>query len=259
MVIAVASYSLRDHFRDGRITAESYPQFCREKFDITALEYNDMFIKDDSPAGLEAIRKAIEAAGATADFMAIGGNLVGGSPEERKEEIEKVRGWLKAAHTLGMPAVRINLGRTGDEERDRTEGVELGAQALNELLPTLQQLNIRSTIENHGGPSKWADTVVRVIEKTDRDWIGACPDFGNFGHGEDAYESLAMLAPYAFHVHAKTHNFTPDGEEQDLDYGRILGIYKRAGYDGLLSIEYEGKEDQVEGVLKTRDLIRKHW
>ena len=259
MEIAVASYSLRDYFKSGELALETFPQLCRDKFDLSALELNALFVTDESTDGIARIRDAVEAAGCRAIFYTIEGNLVGGGPEERRKALERARERLDQAHALGVSGCRINLGSTGDLDRDQTEGVELAAAAFNQLLPTLREYKIRATIENHGGVSKFADPIISVIEKTDPEWIGACPDFGNFGHGEDAYESLTKLAPYAYHAHAKAHNFTEEGEEADLDYARILESYKQAGYDGPIAIEYEGKEEQVGGVLKTRDLVRKHW
>jgi hypothetical protein len=32
-----------------------------------------------------------------------------------------------------------------------------------------------------------------------------------------------------------------------------------ASYVGALSIEYLGEDDPIEGIRKTRDLIRRHW
>ena len=259
MEIAVASYSLRDYFKSGEVTLETFPQLCRDRFDLTALELNALFMPEDDAGAPDRIRQAVEAAGCRAVCYTIEGNLVGGGPDERRKALDQARKRLDQAHALGVPVCRINLGSTGDLDRDQTEGVDLAAEAFNQLMPTLKEYNIRATIENHGGVSKFADPIISVIEKTDPEWIGACPDFGNFGHGEDAYESLTKLAPYAYHAHAKAHNFTEEGEEADLDYARILESYKQAGYDGPIAIEYEGKEEQVGGVLKTRDLVRKHW
>jgi sugar phosphate isomerase/epimerase len=38
-----------------------------------------------------------------------------------------------------------------------------------------------------------------------------------------------------------------------------VGTLKSAGYDGVVSIEYEGDGDAAMGIHKTRDLIEKYW
>jgi sugar phosphate isomerase/epimerase len=88
--------------------------------------------------------------------------------------------------------------------------------------------------------------------------VGACYDFGH-GAPERIYDAARILAPYAFHVHAKSRAFDPRGEETSIEYGRVLSILRFASYVGALSIEYLGEDDPIEGIRKTRDLIRRHW
>jgi sugar phosphate isomerase/epimerase len=165
---------------------------------------------------------------------------------------------LKAAAYLGCPIVRINIGGSGDDEKDSTVGVQRVIAAFNEMLPLAKQYGIKITIENHGGVSKKADWILAVIKGTDPKWVGSCLDFGNWPD-DVRYSETQKLANYAYHVHCKTHTFAPDGEETRMRYSRLLGMMKAAKYNRAVSIEFEGPGDQVEGVKKTRDLIIKYW
>jgi sugar phosphate isomerase/epimerase len=89
--------------------------------------------------------------------------------------------------------------------------------------------------------------------------LGTCPDFGNFPSSVDRYQGLRLLAPKALHAQAKSWRFRRDGEERSIDYRRALGILHEAGYDGPIAIEYEGPGNDLEGCLRTRALILKHW
>jgi hydroxypyruvate isomerase len=60
-------------------------------------------------------------------------------------------------------------------------------------------------------------------------------------------------------VHAKCHNFLPNGEERDADYKYLLGLLQQSHYQGAVSIEYEGEEDQMLGVQKSAALILRYW
>ena len=51
-------------------------------------------------------------------------------------------------------------------------------------------------MENHGGVSKTAANIIRIIKATDPKWVGALVDFGNFPI-EHKYEEVEMVAPYA--------------------------------------------------------------
>jgi sugar phosphate isomerase/epimerase len=131
------------------------------------------------------------------------------------------------------------------------------------MLPLAKKFSIKMTIENHGGCSKTAERILKVIDGTDPNYVGSCLDFGNWPSEpkELKYSEIAKLAPHAFHTHAKTHHFLPNGEESEIDYKRVFGMLKREKYAGAISIEWEGDDpkDPVEGVKMTRDLIRKHW
>jgi L-ribulose-5-phosphate 3-epimerase len=155
--------------------------------------------------------------------------------------------------------VRINVGNTGAENADDTLGVERVIKIFNEqLVPLAKELNIRISIENHGGVSKTAANVVRIIKGTDSKWVGALVDFGNFP-ADVRYDEVALAAPYAFVTHVKVNVFDDKGEAAEYDFPRVLGTMKKNHYKGPISIEYEGKDDPVEGVQKTKALILKYW
>jgi sugar phosphate isomerase/epimerase len=113
-------------------------------------------------------------------------------------------------------------------------------------------------MENHGGVSKTAANIVKIIQGTDPKWVGALVDFGNFPL-EHRYEEVAIVAPYAFVTHVKVNVFDDHGEAKEYDFPRVLGMLKKNHYKGPISIEYEGKGDPVEGVQKTKALIVKYW
>jgi len=111
-------------------------------------------------------------------------------------------------------------GGQGMPRRDKTDGVAWSVEALQELLPVAKECNFMMVIENHGGPSAHAEQIVKIIESVDPDWVGSCPDFGNF-RADDRYEQIEKVVPYAKNVHAKTHKFTPDSDEVELDFPLI--------------------------------------
>ncbi len=47
-------------------------------------------------------------------------------------------------------------------------------------------------------------------------------------------------------------------DETTIDYLRMLGIVKDAGYRGYVGIEYEGQEfDEYEGIRVTKELMER--
>lgn len=131
--------------------------------------------------------------------------------------------------------------------------------ALRELVPHAGRCEIPLVIENHWGISSRPENIIRVIDELNTPWLGTCPDFGNFPRDVDLYEALKLLAPKALHAQAKSSSFRNDGEEKHINYRRCLQILRDSGYDRTLSVEYEGTGNDLEGCLRTRELIMKYY
>jgi len=256
-MLSCDTYSLRDYFAQGRLDYLTVPAKLKE-LGIPGITYNDIWMKSYDTAYLDQIKKACADAGITITGFICEGNLATLDDAKWNAQIEENAKKMKAAAYLGAKVIRMNLGGLGDEAKDDTIGAERCIAAFKKLIPLAKELGIKMTIENHGGVSKKADTILKVIKGSDPRWVGACLDFGNWPD-DIRYTESAKLAPYAYHVHAKTHTFNEQGEDVNKDYKRLLQMLKDANYKYAVSIEYEGPEDQIEGVKKTRDLILKYW
>ena len=85
---------------------------------------------------------------------------------------------------------------------------------------------------------------------------GTLPDFGNFclkrKGGETMgcqcveeyprYEGVEKMMPYAKAVSAKSYTFDDKGQEEIIDYKKMLKIVKEGGYKGFIGIEFEGTD-----------------
>jgi len=97
--------------------------------------------------------------------------------------------------------------------------------------------------------------VLRVVKEVDSPWLQVTLDTGNFL--EDPYDKLEQLLPHTVLVQAKTYYGGGEWYTLDLDYPRIAGILKNAGFKGWVSLEMEGKEDPAKAVPKSYDVLRK--
>ena len=255
-LLSCETYSFREIIRAGKLDMLAVPEFYKE-LGIIGISYNDMFFKSFDDDYVDQIKAAVKKADRIVTCFIMEGNLASADEALRRKQIETDKMKLRVAHRLGAPLVRINVGSTGKQENaDDTLGLERVIAAFKEILPLAKELNVKISIENHGGVSQKADNVVKIIKATDPKWVGALVDFGNFL--EARYEEIPKVAPYAFSTHIKVGFFHPDGEA-DIDLPRIFAMLKKHNYKGPLSIEYEAKGDPVEGVKKTRALILKYW
>ncbi len=257
-ILASETYSYRELIRAGKLDMLTIPAFYKEQ-GIPGISYNDMFFKTVDDAFIDEVKAAVKNAGRVVTCYVIEGNLALADEAKRKEQTEADKKKMRAAARLGAPVVRINVGATGRENADDTLGVERVVKIFNEeLVPLAKELKIRISMENHGGVSKTAANIVKIIQATDPKWVGALVDFGNFPL-EHKYEEVETVAPYAFVTHVKVNVFDDKGEAAEYDFPRVLGTLKKNHYKGPISIEYEGKGDPVEGVQKTKALILKYW
>lgn len=256
MLIGCTAYSVRDYFKAGEIHCRNFAGIMSE-LGIEALEYHQMFFESWESDYLAEIRKSAADVGLPIICLGCAGDFCQDDPAQRREDIEVIRDRLLAASALGAHCIRVQLGRTGSDEKDSTVGVQRSIDALNELIPNAKERGVRIALENHAGVASRANWILRIILATDPEWVGACPDLGNFPR-EVRYRELARLFPYAFHVHAKSLHFHANGEERDTDFARAIRMAEDCDCPAVFSIEYEGPGDQLTGVLRSKELIEKY-
>lgn len=150
--------------------------------------------------------------------------------------------------------------------------------AIQEIAPRIRELaeyakkkGVRTCSENHGYIMQDPMRVEELILAVGHENYGWLCDIGNFLCADaDPVKAVAIAAPYAFHVHAKDflvrdgksrmpHGFqiTTNGGNYlrgtvighgDVPIGNCINALKKAGYDGWVSIEFEGPEENIDAL-----------
>jgi len=256
MQIALAGWSLHRRFYAKQLELLDFPRVVREEFGLTLAELNSPFFDATDDAYLAAIVEAARAEGVEIIHISVDGqgDLAAVDEAERAEAVRKHKAWFAIAKAVGSPSFRGNMGGGSPHTSEQLAACK---KSFIELAEEARRTGVAMLIENHGGISGAPEAVVEVIEAAGPDAIGTCPDFGNFP-AEIRYEGLERIAPYARVAHAKLYDFLPDGEEVTIDVGRCLKILRDAGFDGVCSVEFEGKMDDHEGVAKSIALLRRY-
>ena len=276
MIIAVSSCSFHAELTSGKLRLADVP-FRVHDLGYRAVELQDMFLWP-SPPGLvrrllgrktpeynqyEYDRKALNSvrlnrlrSGTRLSCWTIDSDLTVGDPAARQKQKAYLAAAVETANFLGAPLIRIILG---GEPGDRI-AFDRALNLMSSVLPVAIAMNVKLAIENHGGLSGDPAVLVELVQHFHSPHLGVCLDFGNFdGDPKDFGKSLGSLAVCAIHVHAKSRAFGSNGEETKIDYRLCLDTLKSAGYDGAISIEYEGEGDAASGIHRTRDLIERYW
>jgi sugar phosphate isomerase/epimerase len=174
--------------------------------------------------------------------------------DTRRAQLAHLSTAIEAARFLGAPLVRIT---TGGQQGD-SAAVGRAVDTLRSALPAAMVGGVRLAIENHFDLGADPRALVEIVTALNSPHIGVCVDLGNFREGQ-AGEGIRLLAPHALHVHAKSRSFGPDGQESEINYPAVLQALRAAGYDGVLSIEFEGEGSPAEGIRKTKALLDRYW
>ena len=260
--ISLAQWSLHRALFAGDIQNLEFPRIAREEFDIDAIEYVNVFFKDEAEnkSYLREMKSQSDSQDVKNLLIMCDGEGSLGDPDNnaRKKAIENHHKWVRAAQFLGCHSIRVNAQSNGTYD----EQIKLAADGLRSLTEFGDKHKINVIVENHGGLSSNGEWLASVIEKVDHHRCGTLPDFGNFRIKDenwyDRYKGVSELMPYAKAVSAKSHDFDTKGNEINTDYYKMMKIVLDAGYSGYVGIEYEGsKLSEIEGIKATKDLLER--
>ena len=216
-------------------------EICQAHLDSTDADY------------LSHVRQAVQDAGSRVINVPIDvGNLAVASAEQQESEIETIVPWIDAAHALGSPAVHVNTGHP--DGMDEGEALQIVAAGYRRLAEYCAERDMMVLLENHGGLSARPEVIMELLSTINAPNFRLCPDFGNFDP-EFREEGLRRMLPHAAIVHAKVMDMNEDGSHPAFDLDRCISLVEDSGYSGPLSIEFEGKGDQMEGVTRARDYL----
>jgi sugar phosphate isomerase/epimerase len=221
------------------------------------------------------LRAACAAARIDVANYTIGADFLKGSDGDLQAEIERVKGEVDIARRLGAPGMRhdASSGFSPDYKGVRSFDAALprlaeGCRAITEYAG---RFGIRTMVENHGYFCQDSDRVEQLVCAVDHPNFGVLVDMGNFiCVDENPATAVSRLLPYAFHCHAKDFHlksgqepFPGEGWNKSrgggfwrgaiVGHGNVpvvqcLRAMRRFGYDGVLSIEFEGMEDPLRGI-----------
>ena len=171
-------------------------------------------------------------------------------------------------HGDGTDVVAGGYGPDKKHSRGYDNALPIIAKGVREVTAYAEQKGVRTMTENHGYFSQDAARVEKLINTVAHDNFGALVDMGNFMCAdEDPSLSVSIMAPYAFHVHAKDFHFksgmdvnpgegwfvTRGGNylrgsiigHGDVPVAEAVKLIRKSGYDGVLSLEFEGAEENL--------------
>jgi sugar phosphate isomerase/epimerase len=270
--IAISSYSFH-RFGAGpegndAPTIEQMIDRCAD-LDVDGIEllWEHLTLHDlTSSRSLHELHQHAALRGITPVTVAATHNPVQVALEGRASELAKLKRAVDAASALGAPFVRAHGGRwhTIDSflemwnnrgEEPAAEGFTLdqsyewAIEALKEGAEYAGLRGVTLVLENHWGLTGTAEGTKRIHDGVNSPWLKYVLDTGNFFHLPDPYAEMEVFFPDLAILHAKVYlggAMLPVSPE--IDYGRVASMLDRIGYNGYVSIEFEGKAHPNDGI-----------
>ncbi len=290
MKLAVSMWSYFQSWKKGM----SVPEFVREakRAGADGVELLDFFYNDPDRDRLlffdplyiagrrSAIKEALEETNLPVPIFSVANNFAKENYNEREQEVQKIAFGISEAVQFGAKVVRVFAGDVSetvsfDQARDYI------VHGLAEASKLAAQHGVKLALENHGTLAGRGDQVRDLIEDVRQlcgnDALGANPDTGNFLIvGQRSDEAIRQVASLAYMVHFKDFKQAPadhsgftydtlDGKhlvgtavgEGEVNLKACIETLKEGGFDGWLSVEYEGEEDPISAIPRSIENARK--
>lgn len=280
---SVATYSFgEENIEDPNRLFEIIKKVKEMGFDGIEFEQSDWRKNYDHELA-KRVRDAVLAEGLEVVNYCVTADFLNGSNGNLEDEIKQVCEQIDFAVSLGSKKLRhdASIGF-----KDKCTGCSYDdalprlAKGCLEVTKYAEQKGVVTCTENHGYFSQDSRRVEKLICAVNHPNFGACVDMGNFMVAdEDPCVAVARLMPYAKHVHTKDFHFKPGTEKNPgegwfmsrsgnylrgaiVGHGvakidQSIGIVKRSGYDGFITIEFEGLEQYDKGVRLGLDNLKK--
>ncbi len=276
MKIGVSSYSFSRLVRAGEMSQLDVIAKAKE-IGFDSIEFSTFQLPEgETPLSFAPkVREECERVGLAITNYTIGADFLNGSDGDLKAEIERVKEEVKVAKELGAPGMRHDATRGFPPDHPGPKSFDAalprlveGCRAVTEFA---QELGVKTMVENHGFFCQDSVRVEKLVNEVAHPNFGVLIDMGNFlCADDDPGEAVGRLIPYAFHVHAKDFHWrsgtrvspgpgwihTRGGNyirgaiigHGDVPILQCLRIMKRANFQGVLSIEFEGLEEPIKGI-----------
>ena len=257
MKVGLCTWSYNRTFASGKMDLEKLLHVCANTLKVGGVDIIDVHLKSRDPDYLLKIKKLATDLQITISAVSPGNSFGKDNEKDEKAEIDKINKWTDTAYILGAPNLRIFAG-WAPKERHRELWPKV-VKSIKECAKYAVKKGVTLAIESHndGGYLPTSVETHKLLSDVNSPWVKLNLDTGNY-HDPDMYQALKKSMPYATHMHAKIHKITKDGKEEEFDYDKIFQILKDANYRGFFNVEYEGKEDELEYVPISINMIKEY-
>lgn len=194
--------------------------------------------------------------------------------EDPESELSHLCSLVDVAAELGIPLMRFDIAYKflgNESSKSPKKVIDTIVPYIRRLADYAEERGVKVCSENHGRIMQDSYRMEELFYQVDHKNYGLLCDIGNFGGAdENCADAVSKLLPHICFVHAKD-SFTRNGMMYDPGRGynrsrggnfrrstifghgdvptyQILAAIKKSGYEGYVSIEFEGIEETMMAV-----------
>ncbi len=238
-------------------------------FRLDSIDFLRRAFSTIDPPYLRQVRMRCLKRGLPIGYLGVSGGFVG-PDEEVRDRVETAKETVDMAAFVGAQLVRVFGGSYPPGAEDLEPLWPKMIASHQEIADYAYRKGVIVALQNHDNNNLAAtsEDVHRILGEVDRpnfsfimdtgQWkgsIGASPK-GAPDPDADIYRYMEETISHAVCVRTKIYRID-SGAEVWLDYDRIFRILKTAGYNGNLSIVYEGQRDPLTDIGKAVIYLRR--
>jgi sugar phosphate isomerase/epimerase len=255
-------WSVQKEFFKGKIDTAKFIDLASQ-WGIDAVELLDCFFKSDEE--VDRIIQMLRDKNLPVSAYSIGNDFVVEDENELEAQITYVKEGINRAVRLGTTNLRVFSG-SSKPGISFEKGMESILKGFRSCISYAEDKGITMVLENHGLFAGTASKVRSIIETIGSPNLKSNADTGNFLLVlENPVKAVERLKDVIGFVHFKDFRKLeePNGKEAytaidgtlyqgtpigqgEVDLKKIVDILDNEGYDGYLSIEYEGIGDPIQ-------------
>ena len=287
MKVGLSTYSLLEAIEAGEMTILDVFQWVADHGGehVELVPYGFSLV-DDIELATAVKEKAVEL-GLEISNYSMPANFVQATEAEFEEEVARIKKHVDLLDHMNIRHLRHDVTAFTLPPEKRT--IEYFENALPQMVEGSRriadyaaQFAITTTIENHGMAVQHSDRVQRVLQAVDRPNFKTTLDVGNFlCVDEDPIVGVSKNLPYASLIHVKDFYIRPSNEhpgegkwfesangnflrgsifgQGDVNTREIIKRVKQSGYDGYLTLEFEGMEECRMGSRIGLENVKRLW
>ncbi|MHB1393688.1 MAG: sugar phosphate isomerase/epimerase family protein [Clostridia bacterium] len=246
---------------------EQFIKYAASEIKVPCVEFEDKHFESMDSAYIGNIYNLVSQQGLEVSNIAFDCSFGYPTKEQNDKELLRAKEWMAVGLKLGCKNFRIfagwmggldqGIGKAGAPVEKKKEAWDIMISYVKKICDSAKELNLDVVIENHnhGGFLSYSADVLRLFSEVNKENLSLLLDTGNYVDGIDGIKNTIHLVKK--HIHLKINEINEEGKDNLYDLDKIISVIKTSGFEGSISLEYEGIQDEFVYIPKVVSYLKK--